>query len=179
MHHSNHPCCPCACPGGTFPYIAQPGDTFYALAKEFDISVQSIMNSNPGVDPRHLRTGQQICIPACGEDCNCGCECGCTCEDNLMAAQMNIALLRAQSPDQKASDEIYRNSSQTTRVVMLTGTEIMFSAAPVTFSGNYLCLYSLNEDYAYYIDAAIGGQRNLNVRDNFGIWHTFSYREPV
>ena len=181
MHHSDHPCSHCFCPGGTFPYIVQAGDTLNALAQEFGISVESIVNANPGVDPNHLRIGQQLCIPACGEDCGCegGCEGGCSCEDNLMAAQMNIALLRSQSPQQQASDAIYGNSDETTRVVMLTGSEIMFSAAPVSFSGSFMCLFTLNEDYAYYIDAAIGGQRNLFVRDNFGIWHVFSYRVPI
>jgi LysM repeat protein len=51
------------CPGG-FLYEIKAGDTFYALARRYGISVEAIMAANPGVDPRRLQIGQLICIPA-------------------------------------------------------------------------------------------------------------------
>lgn len=53
---------PATCPNGTF-YTIQPGDTFYALAVRFGISLQSLLAANPGVNPNALIVGQQICIP--------------------------------------------------------------------------------------------------------------------
>lgn len=50
------------CPGGTL-YTIQPGDTLYFLAQQFGTSVNSILNANPGLNPRNLQVGQQICIP--------------------------------------------------------------------------------------------------------------------
>ncbi len=51
------------CPGG-FLYEIRAGDTFYALARRYGITVEAIMAANPGVDPRRLQIGQLICIPA-------------------------------------------------------------------------------------------------------------------
>ncbi len=52
-----------ACPGGTFPYIIKPGDTYYSIARRYLIGVQDLLNSNPGVDPNKLYIGQTICVP--------------------------------------------------------------------------------------------------------------------
>lgn len=50
------------CPGG-FLYEIRPGDTFYALARRFGVSLEAILAANPGVDPRNLQVGQLVCIP--------------------------------------------------------------------------------------------------------------------
>jgi len=53
---------PDTCPGG-FIYTIQAGDTFFRLAQRYGISVQDLINANPGVDPDRLQIGQRICIP--------------------------------------------------------------------------------------------------------------------
>ena len=50
------------CPEGN-PYTIQPGDTFFSIASRFNISVDDLIEANPGVDPNNLRVGQVICIP--------------------------------------------------------------------------------------------------------------------
>ncbi len=51
------------CPVGLLSYVIQRGDTFYKLAQQYDISVEAILQYNPGVDPNHLQVGQVICLP--------------------------------------------------------------------------------------------------------------------
>ncbi|HEY8343797.1 MAG TPA: LysM domain-containing protein [Bacillota bacterium] len=53
---------PAQCPGGFF-YTIRAGDTFFSLAARFNVTVQQLINANPGVDPNRLQIGQQICIP--------------------------------------------------------------------------------------------------------------------
>ncbi len=50
------------CPNG-FLYTIRPGDTLFALSQRFGVSVQAIINANPGIDPNNLQIGQVICIP--------------------------------------------------------------------------------------------------------------------
>lgn len=50
------------CPGGTV-YTIIPGDSYFSLARRFNITVEAIAAANPGVDPQNLQIGQQICIP--------------------------------------------------------------------------------------------------------------------
>ena len=50
------------CPNG-FLYTIRAGDTLFALSQRFNVSVESIMRANPGVDPNRLQIGQRICIP--------------------------------------------------------------------------------------------------------------------
>lgn len=52
---------PSACAGTT--YTIQLGDTFYLLAQRFGVTLQALVNANPGVDPARLQVGQTICIP--------------------------------------------------------------------------------------------------------------------
>ena len=52
-----------ACRGGTL-YTIIPGDSFYGLARRFNVTVNAIIVANPGVDPNNLQIGQRICIPA-------------------------------------------------------------------------------------------------------------------
>ncbi len=50
------------CPNG-FYYTIVPGDTLFLLAQRFNVSVQAIINANPGINPNNLQVGQVICIP--------------------------------------------------------------------------------------------------------------------
>lgn len=52
------------CPSGAVPYTIQAGDTFYLIARRLGVTVQTLINLNPGVDPNRLRIGQRICIPS-------------------------------------------------------------------------------------------------------------------
>ncbi len=40
----------------------QPGDTLTGIAREYNTSVESILEANPGIDPDFLRIGQRLCI---------------------------------------------------------------------------------------------------------------------
>ncbi|ACL69884.1 LysM peptidoglycan-binding domain-containing protein [Halothermothrix orenii] len=51
------------CPPNTRPYTIKAGDTFYSLARRFNISLSAIISANPEADPESLRIGQRICIP--------------------------------------------------------------------------------------------------------------------
>jgi len=39
------------------------GDSFFTLAKKYNVSQKSIVNANPGVDPTRLKIGQKVKIP--------------------------------------------------------------------------------------------------------------------
>ncbi|CAG7650511.1 M14 family metallopeptidase [Paenibacillus allorhizosphaerae] len=45
-------------------YPIQAGDSFAQLAGRFGISIADLMTANPGIDPRRLRIGQTVMIPA-------------------------------------------------------------------------------------------------------------------
>ncbi len=51
------------CPANHIIRIIQSGDTFYKLAKMYNVSVESIQMANPFINPYLLRIGQSICIP--------------------------------------------------------------------------------------------------------------------
>ena len=163
---------PAPCPANTFAYTIVAGDSIFSLAQRFGVTTQSILDANPGLNPAALRVGQRICIPGTMPP-------ACTCEQNLAAAERNIALLREESGAQLFSDTTYGNSTATTVATLVTATELRFSAAAVTFTGNYTCAFTQGSSYAYYIESAAGGLRGLVVKDNFGIWHTFEYRVPI
>jgi L,D-transpeptidase ErfK/SrfK len=44
-------------------YVIQRGDILSAIARVFNVSVQDILNINPGIDPNNLSVGAIICIP--------------------------------------------------------------------------------------------------------------------
>lgn len=50
------------CPEGNL-YTIRAGDTFYSIARRFRVSLDDLLEANPGVDPDNLQVGQQICIP--------------------------------------------------------------------------------------------------------------------
>ncbi|WP_010275028.1 M14 family metallopeptidase [Paenibacillus senegalensis] len=45
-------------------YVIQPGDTFYYIARRFNVSIQDLLAANPNVVPQSLQIGQTIVIPA-------------------------------------------------------------------------------------------------------------------
>ena len=59
-----------SCPGGTV-YTIIPGDSYFGLARRFNITVESITAANPGVDSQNLQLGQRICIPVPPSDTAC------------------------------------------------------------------------------------------------------------
>ena len=48
---------------GIIRYAVLPGDTLYRIARRFGTTAQSILNSNPGLDPLRLISGRIITIP--------------------------------------------------------------------------------------------------------------------
>jgi LysM repeat protein len=63
---------PTTCPAGMTAYTIKAGDTFYAIAQRYGITVAALMNANPGVDPNSLLVGQVICIPTAPGTCPAG-----------------------------------------------------------------------------------------------------------
>jgi peptidoglycan endopeptidase LytF len=57
---------PAECPAGTRPYIIRSGDTLFAIARRFNVSLSDLLDANPGIDPEALQIGQVICIPRPG-----------------------------------------------------------------------------------------------------------------
>lgn len=163
---------PPVCPAGSFSYTIAAGDTLYGLSRRFGVTQQSILALNPGIDANSLRVAQIICIPGQAPS-------ACTCEQNLTAANRNIAMLKEESEAQILADMNYGNSTATTIATTVTPAEIRFDAAEVSFPGNFTCQFIQGTAYAFFMDSAAGGQRGLVVRDNFGIWHTFAYSVPV
>lgn len=52
------------CPEGTEPYTVRRGDTFYLIARRFNVRLDVLLSANPGINPDTLSIGQRICIPA-------------------------------------------------------------------------------------------------------------------
>lgn len=44
------------------------GDSLYMIAREYNITVDDIMNANPDLNPYNLQIGMEICIPIAGEN---------------------------------------------------------------------------------------------------------------
>jgi peptidoglycan DL-endopeptidase LytF len=51
------------CPKGAFRYTVQGGDTLWKLSRFYGVSVQSILDLNPGINPENLQIGSTLCIP--------------------------------------------------------------------------------------------------------------------
>ncbi|ADE54125.1 LysM peptidoglycan-binding domain-containing protein [Coraliomargarita akajimensis] len=45
-------------------YVIESGDTLQRVSNTTGISLQAILDANPGIDPRRLRIGQQITLPS-------------------------------------------------------------------------------------------------------------------
>ena len=100
-------------------------------------------------------------------------------KDYLVAMQRNIDLVKEESNIQKIIEANYGDSYQETRALKVTEDELLFEAVEVVFSGNYKGHFTPGKRYPYYLDAAMGGQRGLIIKDNFGIWHSFGWRVPI
>ena len=48
--------------GGVVSYVVQKGDTLSGIAKEFGVSVETILGANPGLNSRRLKVGQEVTI---------------------------------------------------------------------------------------------------------------------
>ena len=102
-------------------------------------------------------------------------------EDNLeeiiAAMQNDIKILMKDSNVQKIHESNYGDSNQTTQIIKISDNEIQFDVVKKrSFTGNYRGHYTAGKSYHYYLDAAMGGQRGINVKDDFGVWHSFFYR---
>ncbi|MBD2869367.1 LysM peptidoglycan-binding domain-containing protein [Paenibacillus arenilitoris] len=162
-----------SCPPNHTAKIIERGDTLYAIAQAYRVTIASILAANPGIDPNSLRVGQRMCIPS-------ACAAGDSADrDVILAMQRDIDMLKAESGVQQAEEANYGTSSATTRAVLVTDAELRFDAAPVSFSGNYKGHYTAGRSYPYYADAAMGGQRGITVKDHFGVWHSFGYHVPI
>ncbi|MGE5583697.1 MAG: LysM peptidoglycan-binding domain-containing protein [Bacillota bacterium] len=54
---------PFPCYGGTI-YIIRPGDTLYAVAQRFGLTIQQLLAVNPDItNPNIIQAGQPVCIP--------------------------------------------------------------------------------------------------------------------
>ena len=51
-----------ACNGSM--YKVKAGDTLYMLSKKYNITLDTLMEANPDLDPYNLRIGMQLCIPS-------------------------------------------------------------------------------------------------------------------
>lgn len=45
------------------PYVIRKGESFGSIAISLNVSLQSLVNLNPNVDPNNLNIGQVICVP--------------------------------------------------------------------------------------------------------------------
>ncbi|PKM73030.1 MAG: peptidoglycan-binding protein, partial [Firmicutes bacterium HGW-Firmicutes-16] len=52
------------CPPDSAQHVVKKGDTLWKLSQTHGVSVQSISDANPGVDPQNLQIGSTLCIPA-------------------------------------------------------------------------------------------------------------------
>ena len=52
------------CGPNTTPYIVEPGDTFFTIARKFGVSLDALIAANPQIpDPSQIQPGQVVCIP--------------------------------------------------------------------------------------------------------------------
>ena len=51
------------CPPGTFLYAIRPRDTLYGIANRYNVFLNDLIKTNPGINPYLLMIGQVICIP--------------------------------------------------------------------------------------------------------------------
>ncbi|SHJ33943.1 LysM domain-containing protein [Geosporobacter subterraneus DSM 17957] len=54
---------PVQCPPNTTEYTVERGDTFYRIARRYNITVEALAESNPRINPYALLIGQKLCIP--------------------------------------------------------------------------------------------------------------------
>jgi LysM repeat protein len=49
--------------GSAKTHVVESGDTPYSIARNYGVKLASLLNANPGVDPKRLRPGQALVIP--------------------------------------------------------------------------------------------------------------------
>ncbi|AGB40993.1 putative glycosyl hydrolase [Halobacteroides halobius DSM 5150] len=54
---------PVECPEDSITYEVKRGDTFYSIAREYEITVDQLREANPNINPNALLIGQILCIP--------------------------------------------------------------------------------------------------------------------
>ncbi|MEI3614859.1 LysM domain-containing protein [Pseudogracilibacillus sp. SO30301A] len=66
-----------ACPPNHKAYLIQPGDTLYELARIFNVTIASILEANPSVNPQSFCAWlsgfvflQHVLLPTRIQDCN-------------------------------------------------------------------------------------------------------------
>ena len=52
------------CPSNATQHVVEEGDTLWKLSQSSGVSVQNIMDANPGINPQNLQIGSTLCIPA-------------------------------------------------------------------------------------------------------------------
>jgi tetratricopeptide (TPR) repeat protein len=45
-------------------YVVQSGDSAYSIARRYGVKLEALMAANPGLEPRRMRVGQPLSIPA-------------------------------------------------------------------------------------------------------------------
>jgi LysM repeat protein len=45
-------------------HTVQAGETLAAIARKYGVRLNSLLSANPGIEPRHMRVGQTLNIPA-------------------------------------------------------------------------------------------------------------------
>ncbi|MBI5869422.1 MAG: LysM peptidoglycan-binding domain-containing protein [Actinobacteria bacterium] len=48
---------------GTRTHVVADGDSFYSIARKYDVTISEIQQLNPNVDPQNLTSGLRITIP--------------------------------------------------------------------------------------------------------------------
>lgn len=48
---------------GTRTHVVAEGDSFYSIARKYDVTISQIQQLNPNIDPQNLTSGLRITIP--------------------------------------------------------------------------------------------------------------------
>ena len=52
------------CPPNSTQHVVKEGDTFWRLSQAYGVSVQNLVDANPGINADNLQIGSTLCIPA-------------------------------------------------------------------------------------------------------------------
>lgn len=93
------------CESGSQTYRVQRGDSFYLIARNFGISVRTLMNANPNIAAGRLMVGDILCIPnGEGRSCPIGSSAytvaqGQSVVDVMLASNVSLRALREYNED--------------------------------------------------------------------------------
>ncbi len=95
--------------------------------------------------------------------------------------QKDIDLLIERNGGQTIDEQNYANQKKENLLTVerVTAEELKFADKPQVFKGDYAGRFTVGKQYKYYPDASAGGKRYYNVKDNFGVWISFQYSEPM